>query len=204
MPTSRGRSECVAPSVGLQAQTATRAQLRDAGLSDSFIDAQLDARRWQAWGPLVIVMHNGPLTRVQLLWAATLHVGPRGCLAARTALEPHGFRGFDDELVHVVHPRATSVVPMPGCRSREPTDRSHRHHPASRPAHGGGCTGSCRSGGLAAESTVRLCGPGSGGPAADLHGPATFSGASHRWQGETRPSHAPGHSGHHPGVADPR
>ncbi len=113
MPILRGRSEFVAPLADQQAQTATRAQLHAAGLSESFIDAQLHARRWQAWGPLVIVMHNGPLTRVQLLWAAILHVGPRGCLAARTALEPHGFRGFDDNRVHVVHPRATSVVEMP-------------------------------------------------------------------------------------------
>ena len=105
--------------VARQEQTATRAQLRLAGLSESGLLAQLDARRWQAWGPLVIVAHNGPLTRDQLLWCACLHVGPKACLAARTALEVHDFHGFDDDRVHLLHPRATSVEPMAGQQVHE-------------------------------------------------------------------------------------
>jgi len=54
------------------------------------------------------------MTHGQLPHAALLHVGRKGCLAARSGLEAHGFAGFADERIHVVHPRATTVPPMPG------------------------------------------------------------------------------------------
>lgn len=95
---------------------ATRADLQAQGATYDLIEAQLDARRWQPVGPLVVVRHNGPLTRQQQLRAAVLHVGPKGCLAENTALEVHGFRGLgtpDLEGVHVVHPRASTVQRLP-------------------------------------------------------------------------------------------
>ncbi len=100
----------------LRGQTASRRQLRAAGVTDGYLEAQLQARRWQPWGPHAVVLHNGPLTRRQRLQVALTHVGDKGGLAARTALEVHGFRGFgpeDDDRIHVVHPRGSSVLPMP-------------------------------------------------------------------------------------------
>ena len=97
----------------------SRAQLTVHDVCPAEIAAQLRARRWQELGPLVVVLHNGPVTRDQRLRAAVLHVGSKGCLAARTALEPFGLRGFEDDTVHVLHPRATSVPRLPGLQVHE-------------------------------------------------------------------------------------
>jgi len=94
----------------------SRARLRDAGVSEDYLQAQLQARRWQEWGPHAIVCHNGLLTRRQRLRAAAITVGDKGGLATRTALELHGSSGFDDPAdgrLHVVHPRASTVPSMP-------------------------------------------------------------------------------------------
>ncbi|MDQ3417043.1 MAG: hypothetical protein M3474_08150 [Actinomycetota bacterium] len=85
-------------------------------MSEDYLQAQLQARRWQEWGPHAIVCHNGPLTRRQRLRAAAITVGDKGGLATRTALELHGFSGFDDPAdgrLHVVHPRMSTVPSMP-------------------------------------------------------------------------------------------
>lgn len=122
---------------------ATLTELQRQGLSYRAVEAQLDARRWQRVGPLVVAGHNGPLTRRQLLRAATLHVGPKGCLAENSALEVHGFRGLgtpDLGVIHVVHPRASSVPPLPWLQIHEsrrllPADiRSRRGLPVTGPA----------------------------------------------------------------------
>ena len=59
----------------------SRARLRDAGVSEDYLQAQLQARRWQEWGPHAIVCHNGLLTRRQRLRAAAITVGDKGGLA---------------------------------------------------------------------------------------------------------------------------
>ena len=95
-----------------QHETVHRSQLAASGVSWEMVESQVAAGRWQPVGPLVIVLHNGPLTRTQQLWAAVLTVGAKGCLAEGTALEVHGFRGLgvpDLETVHVLHPRASSI-----------------------------------------------------------------------------------------------
>ncbi len=99
-----------------------RTQLLRLGVSWEVVEGQLAARRWQLLGPLVVVLHNGPPTRGQHLHAAALHVGSKGCLAENTALEVHGFRGLgtpDTSIVHVVHPRASSVPALPWLRIHE-------------------------------------------------------------------------------------
>jgi hypothetical protein len=95
----------------------TRSQLRTCGVSWETIEGQLAAGRWQQVGPLVIALSNGRLARDQVLWVAALQVGAKGCLAAATALEVHGFTGLgipETSVVHVVHPRASSVPPLDG------------------------------------------------------------------------------------------
>lgn len=70
----------------------------------SRVSVQLSARRWQAPTPGVIVTHNGPLTRDQLIWVALLS-GPTGTLLhGLSGAQYDGLRGFDPD-------RLTLVVP---------------------------------------------------------------------------------------------
>lgn len=114
------------PVVAGQHGVASRQHLTACGLGPAAVAAQLAARRWQEVGPLVVVLHNGPLTGDQMLHAASLHVSPHGCLAQLTALSVHGVRGFALAEVAVVHPRATSIVRLPWLRVHE----SRRLRPA--------------------------------------------------------------------------
>ena len=69
----------------------------------------LDARRWQVDADgLVIVLHNGPLTRLQQEAVAVLAGGRVCALAARTAAARAGLTGWNAELVEVVVPRGTT------------------------------------------------------------------------------------------------
>jgi hypothetical protein len=83
-------------------------QLQAAGLTRGVLRAQLDAARWRMYGPLVVVAHNGPLSRRQACWAAVVAGGPRTRLAGLTALEVAGLTGWSDRRIHVLHPRGTS------------------------------------------------------------------------------------------------
>lgn len=95
-----------------QEGVATRGQLHGAGLSADLVQAQLDADRWQRWGHHVVVLHNGELTRRQLMWAWVLDAGPAAALASHTALELAGFVPFATEAaqIHLLVPRGAKVV----------------------------------------------------------------------------------------------
>ncbi|MGH8893279.1 MAG: DUF559 domain-containing protein [Actinomycetes bacterium] len=77
-----------------QSQVVSRAQLAAFGVGRQLIARRLDADRWQAIGPHVVVLHSGPLSREQQYWAGVLHAGPDAVLAGLTALEVEGFTGF--------------------------------------------------------------------------------------------------------------
>lgn len=85
-----------------QADVCSRYQLRRLGLRASHVDAHLGAGRWQTLGPLLVVLHRGPLTVVARRWAAALNAGPDGALACWTALEEWGLQGWARDAVHVV------------------------------------------------------------------------------------------------------
>lgn len=85
----------------LQDAVVTRHQLREYGYDVDAVRAQLAARRWQAHGRQVVVLHNGPLTSRQQRWVAVL-ARHRGALAGLTAAQELGLAGFDDGLVHVL------------------------------------------------------------------------------------------------------
>ena len=93
----------------------TRAQLRDLGYDREAVRSQLAARRWQAFGPRVVVLHNGPLTPRQRRWRAVLSQH-YAALAGLTAAAEHGFSGFSDEVVHIVVPYGARVSPICGVR----------------------------------------------------------------------------------------
>ncbi|HSV66659.1 MAG TPA: DUF559 domain-containing protein [Mycobacteriales bacterium] len=99
-----------------QDDVLTRAQLRDVGINDDLARGQLRARRWQASGRRVIILHNGPLTARQQLWLAVLTVGPAAALCGLTAAAEHGLAGYGSDLIHVVVPNGKHWHPPPGVR----------------------------------------------------------------------------------------
>jgi hypothetical protein len=92
-----------------QVAVATRAQLREVGLTVGQVNAHLEARRWRELGPTVIALHNGPLTLEQQWWAAVLACEAPAALAARTAAQAGGLTGWEVEPVHILVPRGAKV-----------------------------------------------------------------------------------------------
>jgi hypothetical protein len=88
---------------------ARRDEVYGCGLSANGLAAMLSAGRWRARGEIIVVLHNGPLTRRQELWAAVLNAGHPAALAARTAATGHGLAGWDAECVEIVVPKGTLI-----------------------------------------------------------------------------------------------
>jgi hypothetical protein len=95
----------------VQDGVARRAQLDRCGLTRSALDNMLNSGRWKARGQVVIVMHNGILTRQQMLWAAVLNAGDLVELAARTAATAFGLSGWDADCVEILVVKGTCVPP---------------------------------------------------------------------------------------------
>jgi hypothetical protein len=91
-----------------------RDHLRELGISRYVVEAMLAARRWQGIGPLVLALHNGPLTTRQKLWAAVFNAGTPAGLAARTAAAEQGLTGWSTELIEVLVPRGAVVGRLRG------------------------------------------------------------------------------------------
>lgn len=91
---------------------ARRSQLTRLGLSPHAIDAQLDARRWRALSPLVVVMHNGPLRQIEQWSAGVLAAEGPAALAGRTAAQAAGLSGWEVAPVHIVVARGAKVIPV--------------------------------------------------------------------------------------------
>jgi hypothetical protein len=91
-----------------QDEVVRREQLVDVGLEPHDIDYMIESRRWQVDADLIVVLHNGPLTRRQQEGVAVLAGGRLCALAARTAAARAGLAGWDAELIEVVVPRGTT------------------------------------------------------------------------------------------------
>lgn len=115
MPVVTERPREVAHLALAQEGVVLRRQLHDAGVTPDVVRAELDGRRWQPWGAHVVVLHNGELTRRQLMWASVLDAGPPAALASHTALELAGFVPFAAEAaaVHVLVGRGMKVTSHP-------------------------------------------------------------------------------------------
>jgi hypothetical protein len=112
-----------------QCGVARRDQLLAHGLSVGQIRSHLRAGRWRALGIVVVVTHNGPLSRRQQCWAGVLSAGEGAMLAGLTALEASGLRRWESKDVHVLQPRAAtrasvSEVPVVRHETRRPPARS--------------------------------------------------------------------------------
>lgn len=114
----------------VQEGVTTRTQLVGAGLTRHEIGAQLEGRRWQAWGSHVVVLHNSALSRRQLMWAALLDAGPPAALGSHTALELAGFRSFAAEaaLIHLLVERGARLNRHPEVVVHESRRLHPEHH----------------------------------------------------------------------------
>ena len=86
----------------------SRRQLAAVGVTGHNLASRLASGLWQDLGPYVVVLHSGPLSRPQQLWAAVLHGGPAAVLARETAAEADGMTGVTVPALHVVAPHGTS------------------------------------------------------------------------------------------------
>jgi hypothetical protein len=92
-----------------QDDVVRRDQLLGVELAPHEIEFMVQSRRWQVDADgLVVVLHNGPLTRCQQEAVAVLAGGRLCALAARTASARAGLVGWPAELVEVVVPRGTT------------------------------------------------------------------------------------------------
>lgn len=121
-----------------QAGVALRRQLLESGWTRYQIEANVDARRWQACGSMVLVLHNGPLTYEQQLWAAVLNAGTHAALCGRTAAATAGLAGWAPPVVEIVVPRGEKVPSMPQVPLRVHESRrfdpGNDTHPSRLPA----------------------------------------------------------------------
>jgi hypothetical protein len=94
-----------------QCAVVRRDELDFAGLSPHVVESMLGAGRWRARGSIVLVLHNGPLSYEQELWAAVLNAGAIVAISARTAAADYGLVGWGAECIEIVVPHGTHVPP---------------------------------------------------------------------------------------------
>ena len=87
------------------------------GMSWPAVLAQFAARRWQRFGRATL-LHNGPPTVAEQRRLVLLNAGPTAALAAFTAAEDSGLRGWERDTVHVLVPGGTHVRRLPGIPTR--------------------------------------------------------------------------------------
>jgi very-short-patch-repair endonuclease len=102
--------ESLSQLIEVQSRVARRDQLRAVGVTPSQIRSHIHGGRWRPLGSVVVVLHNGPLERLQQMWAGVLASGPDATLAALTALESAGLRNWLDPRVHVLLTRAAGIA----------------------------------------------------------------------------------------------
>ena len=107
-----------------QRSVMTRNQLAGLGISAANVQTQLVARRWQTVGPVVVVVHTGPVPQEAWRWVAVLNAGSRGALCAWSALQEWGLSGWERPATHVVVARGADPWALPGVVVHE----SRRHH----------------------------------------------------------------------------
>ena len=114
----------------------SRRQLRALGATWAYEVAQLDAGRWRAYGPNAVVLHNGPLTRLQSCWVALVNAGEGAALCAATALELDGLEGWLRTPLELVVVKGRLVPPMVGVRVHESRrfDPARDVHPSRLPS----------------------------------------------------------------------
>ena len=91
-----------------------RDQLAALGVTHRHVRRQVDAERWTTYGPRVVLLATGALTRPQQRVLGVVHAGPGSALGGWSALEHLGLRGWEREPVHVVVPRGARPTSLTG------------------------------------------------------------------------------------------
>ena len=121
----------------LQDAVCSRDQLRALGVGSDDIAHQVAARRWASLGPIVVVLHRGPLSDRARRIGALLHCGADATLAAWTALDVLGLRGWERAATHVVVARGLAPPPVPLQLRPLKLHESRRHHEDDVTTRGG-------------------------------------------------------------------
>jgi hypothetical protein len=93
----------------------SRAEVLGLGLSPHVVAAQIAARRWQRFGPAVL-LHNAATTPSEQRRICLLNCGPRAVLTSFTAAHEWGLRGWERPEVQVLAPAGTTTPRLPGLR----------------------------------------------------------------------------------------
>lgn len=112
----------------------SRAQLYRLGVARWQVRRRSQRRTWRPVGSRAVVLHSGPLPKVQLWWCALINTSGHAVLAGPTALEAAGLKGYETETIHVAVPKSARPVKQPGVvvhesRRLRPSDV----HPGRRP-----------------------------------------------------------------------
>lgn len=99
-----------------QAEVISTSQLRACGVSEAFVRAQIDARRWKKRSPRVVTTTTGPLSEEQRRWLAVLHPQGSAILGGLTAAEAHGLKRWERPDVTVLVDDADTYDPLTGVR----------------------------------------------------------------------------------------
>ncbi len=97
-----------------QEQIAERRQLYASGVPRWLVRRELTYNRWQRTGRQTVALHNGPLSIEARRWIAVLEHGPRAGLSGVTALQYDGVTALTDDVIHVLVPKGTPKVHVPG------------------------------------------------------------------------------------------
>lgn len=107
------RTRSALAAAAIRGTVHTSRTLHDAGLTQGEVRAQLDARRWQRFGRVVLT-HNGPPTPSQRRGVALLNCGRRSALTAFSAAAHFGLLGWDRDATHVLVPAGTHIRRVAG------------------------------------------------------------------------------------------
>jgi len=111
----------------------TRAQARDAGLTDKAIAVRLHSGRWQRLHTAVYATFSGEPSRDCWLWAAVLRAGPGAALSHQTAAELYGLLTNPAPVIHVTVPGGRRINRPPGIVVHYSGRLGQSRHPALTP-----------------------------------------------------------------------
>jgi hypothetical protein len=122
-----------------QQQVVSVRQLHQLEVTWHHVDVRIRAGSWQRIGPFVIVLHGGPLSERQKLWAAVLHGGKGATLCGLTAATADGLEGFEPAALQVLTPHGSNRDDLEHEQLRVRVHESRRLtdadvHPSRRPA----------------------------------------------------------------------
>jgi hypothetical protein len=89
-------------------------QARRSGLTDDFVRSQLRAGKWQRVRPGVIVVHNGPLSDEDNLWAALLSCGSGALISHDSAAYLQGSLAKAPSRIHISIPGNRRIAAKSG------------------------------------------------------------------------------------------